>query len=61
MRLSTRDVGLALREALEGKSVSPCDEHRDLGNVIFVDVSDANNPIIHLENGQNFTVRIIAT
>lgn len=67
---NTRDVGLAIRDHLEQNCITHFEE-RDLDGdeelvegerdeVVAVDVSDAHNPIICLDNGQTFTVRIFA-
>ena len=63
-RATTRDVGLAIRDLLEGQWISVLIkdvEHQAARKVHFVDVSDANNPVFHLDNGQQFILRIIAS
>jgi hypothetical protein len=65
---TTRDVGLAVRDALEHLThffVYQEDEHGDPmedGQVeIFdVDASDASNLVLRLTNGQQFTIHIVA-
>lgn len=69
--LSTKDIGILIRDRIEGDLVVENDwakggslielpskycEH----NVDFVDVSDANNPVIHVDNGQKFKIVILA-
>lgn len=66
-RFTTRDIGLAVRDHLEDHTVThfvgvedgDLDE-RGQGEVRFVDVSDPNNLVVHTDNGQTFTLRIIA-
>jgi len=65
---TTRDIGLAVRDALAllPDVCTYCDdEHGDdmeKGKVEIwdIDASDANNLILHLADGQQFTIRIIA-
>jgi hypothetical protein len=66
--LQTRDLGIAIRDALEGESLIVFEE--DAGDGIYespylrvaeiIDASDPNNLVVHLDNGQLFTIRIIA-
>jgi hypothetical protein len=67
---NTKDLGLALRYFLQGESF-PCyregpdvkgelHESEEIREIEFVDVSDANNPVVQLDNGQKFTIRIFA-
>lgn len=61
--VQTRDVGLAIRDFLEGNEFAVFHDDDDTGarvEVDFVDVSDANNPIIHLSNGRLFRCVILA-
>jgi hypothetical protein len=61
--LTTRDIGLAIRDFLEDKELYSFNEHGEEGaaeTVDFIDVSDAHNPRILLANGQQFIVRIFA-
>lgn len=67
-RATTRDLGLAIRDFLEGRDFLEYGYGGD-GDLVetgktyqvqFIDVSDANNPRFHLDNGQTFVVRIIA-
>jgi hypothetical protein len=62
-RFTTRDIGLAIRDFLEGSDIhaftGPDDtQSEDVEEVDFVDVSDASNPVLFLTNGQEFQVRI---
>lgn len=62
----TRDIGLAIRDFLEQRTVThyedrdgalePCGDDE----VVAVDVSDPDNLTVCLDNGQSFTVRIFA-
>lgn len=60
MQLTTRDIGLALRDHFEDHDV--CHFHDDREGerqkVDFIDVSDPNNPVVFIDNGQKFQVRI---
>lgn len=68
VKLETSDIGIAIRDALEDDYISKITEigadvvkeQTNAGFITFVDVSDASNPVIHLENGQRFVVRIVA-
>jgi hypothetical protein len=61
---TTRDIGLAIRDHIEGKPVWRFDEDTEIADsdreVAEVDASDPNNLVLHMDNGQTFTVRIIA-
>jgi hypothetical protein len=63
-KFTTRDLGLAIRDHIEEHAVyhinAAGEERGDAGEVSYVDVSDANNPIVFLDNGQRFQVRIFA-
>ena len=67
-RLSTKDIGIAIRDFLEDQAVEIIDWEDQDGDggtdrfvkVVSVDVSDANNPLVTLDNGQRFRVRIFA-
>jgi DNA-directed RNA polymerase alpha subunit len=68
MKLNTRDIGLAIRDHLEGNEVYHYDQRGDgelyqddSYTVEAVDVSDAHNPIVYLCNGQVFNVRIFVS
>ena len=37
-----------------------CDETDAKVRINFVDVSDANNPVVHFEDGATLTVRVVA-
>lgn len=59
---TTRDLGFALRDHLEGKKVCHLQDDRETGwsaDVDHVDISDASNPIVYMTNGRSFQVRII--
>ena len=62
----TKDIGILIRDRIEGDSACAHDWDGPSVEVIteheidFVDVSDASNPIIHVSNGQKFIIRIIA-
>ena len=64
---TTRDVGLAIRDFLEGRDFQLYVDGKD-GDLLHggdatadvVDASDPNNLNVVLDNGQTFTVRIIA-
>jgi hypothetical protein len=63
--LTTRDIGLAIRDHLEDHDVFALNEDGErIGGgsdvVEFVECSDANNLTIHMLNGQRFAVRIVA-
>lgn len=64
--LSTKDIGILIRDRIEGDFVvahnweSDPIEVKETRDVNFVDVSDANNPVIHLSNGQKFKIVILA-
>jgi hypothetical protein len=70
MRATTRDIGFAIRDFLEAQTISnfaddpdhECElvENESAHHIAFVDVSDVHNPLIHLEDGQKFRVRIFA-
>jgi|GEM_PF-5593822 len=66
MALTTKDIGILIRDRIEGDDVAEHDWTRpyikvvDKHEVVFVDVSDANNPIIHADNGQKFKIVILA-
>ena len=64
----TRDIGLAVRDFLEGRMVSIHQDNEDLGTLVpvadaavdAIDASDPNNLIVALDNGQRFTLRVVA-
>lgn len=59
MSLKTDDVGYAIKDALALLDCIidyDCDEH----SIVGFDISDPNNLIVSFDNGQQFTVRIIA-
>ena len=64
----TRDIGLAVRDFLEGRTLSIHRDNEDGGMldpvadaaVDAIDASDPNNLIVVLDNGQRFTLRVVA-
>lgn len=63
----TRDLGIAMRDFMEGhpfhvlkEEDGDLNESDHMRDVQFVDVGDPDNPVFHLDNGQTFTVRIFA-
>lgn len=70
-KASTRDLGIAIRDFLEGMPFEIFAEGSDHpaknvnGSIVtraveFIDVSDPNNPVVQLDNGQLFEIRIFA-
>ncbi|MGC2075291.1 MAG: hypothetical protein WA728_04500, partial [Xanthobacteraceae bacterium] len=60
----TQCLGLMIRDMIEGHSMQLFDgedEVVETGRLMveFVDASDADNPIVHFEDGSTITVRII--
>jgi hypothetical protein len=63
LAIVTRDIGLAIRDFIEGQSFHRFDDDVELPGLhemIVVDCSDPDNLEVHCENGQRFIVRIIA-
>lgn len=67
MQAQTRDLGLAIRDFLEGSWIHTFIDHNgeliesnDLRTVETVDASDPDNLRLSLDNGQTFTVRIVS-
>jgi hypothetical protein len=61
---TTRDLGLAIRDFTEGFAISVFDDDKETTNadlIEFVDVSDADNLVLHMESGAQFTIRIVRT
>jgi len=61
---TTRDLGLAIRDYVEGFSISQFEDDKEIPRadlVELVDVSDADNPVLHMESGAIFTIRIVRT
>jgi hypothetical protein len=66
--MNTRDLGLAIRDFIEGQAISrftedaggELEEHEEAAVVASIDVSDPHNPVVTFENGQTMTIRIIA-
>ena len=64
--INTRDLGLAIRDFLENRSIAhfaenehgDLDEFPEVATVDYVDVSDPNNLRVSTDTGQWFTVRI---
>lgn len=71
MKATTRDVGLALLDFMEGQyfsvftedtpGSSELTEHHSERIVEVIDVSDPSNPFVVLDNGQQFQIRIFAS
>ncbi len=65
---TTRDIGIALRDLMEEKEIVMSSETDDgetaqtefRTTVEFIDVSDPDNPVIHLSTGQTFRCAIVA-
>ena len=60
-KFTTRDIGFAIRDFLEDRVICHLNrdgEERGRDTVEFVDISDADNPVIHMLGGQTFRVRI---
>lgn len=67
MKALTRDLGIAIRDALEDENFHILKEEEgeliesgQMVEITVIDVSDPDNPIVELENGQQFIIRIIA-
>lgn len=67
MKALTRDLGIAIRDALEDENFHILKEEEgeliesgQMVEITVIDVSDPDNPIVELENGQRFIIRIIA-
>jgi len=66
-RLTTTDIGFAIRDFLETRAVSKFIDRGDhwheesqAAEIESVDVSDPDNPLVYLDNGQVFRIRIFA-
>ena len=67
-KATTKDLGIAIRDFLEEKMFSHfiekngelIDDDHPCFPIDHIDVSDASTPIVHLENGQQFIIRIFA-
>jgi len=65
---TTRDIGIALRDLMEERDIvisSDADDGETVQTefrttVEFIDVSDPDNPVIHLSTGQTFRCVIVA-
>ncbi len=63
-RTLTSDIGFAIRDYLEGNAISHIDGVTEYGGadaIATVDISDANNPVLFMESGAQFTIRIVRT
>jgi hypothetical protein len=66
MQAKTSDIGLLIRDMLEGREFELCDLDRDEPEVVgkdrvtFVDVTDVHNPVVHTESGRMFTIQILS-
>lgn len=61
VKLRTSDLGIAIRDHFEGKTVHRFwngVETTDRATVDFIDVSDPDNPLVHI-NGQMFLLHIV--
>jgi hypothetical protein len=60
----TQCLGLMIRDMIEDRDMhlldGNCDETDATVRINFVDVSDANNPVVHFDDGATLTVRVIA-
>lgn len=65
---TTRDIGIALRDLMEQRDIVVSSDTDDgetaqtefRATVEFIDVSDPDNPVIHLSTGQTFHCIIVA-
>lgn len=65
MKITTHALGFALRDHFERKTVTALDEasaetDQDQTEVSYIDISDASNPLIFLDNGQAFKIIILS-
>lgn len=63
MQILTSDIGFAIRDLLDGKSVEAVSSdgcETFAFPIDFIDDSDPDNPTIVMANGQRFIVRIVA-
>jgi hypothetical protein len=66
--VTTRDIGIALRDLMEERDIvisSDADDGEPVQTelrttVEIIDVSDPDNPVIHLSTGQTFRCAIVA-
>jgi len=60
----TQCLGLMIRDMIEGQTMQLFDDDGEPGEgwlkINFVDVSDADNPVVQFEDGSTLTVRIIS-
>jgi len=60
----TSDIGFAIRDLVEGMDISHVDagEETEMSDrVLAIDISDADNPVFRMENGAQFSIRIVRT
>ena len=63
---TTTDLGLMIRDFTECRWFDTFDivngdyEMKGPRQITEVDISDPDNPVVYLDNGQTFTIRIIA-
>lgn len=68
MAATTKDVGIFIRDMCEGRAIDvqdwegdgPADGEQEQHHIDVIDVSDASNPIVFLDNGQRFQICIFA-
>lgn len=66
MKLTARDIGFAIRDFIEDACIYHVEGDAETDyiellaphQVSSIDISDPDNPIIHMDNGQSFRVRI---
>ena len=59
----TASLGLMIRDMIEGRVMQLFDgdgEAVEMIKIDFVDVSDADNPIVLFEDGMTLTIRIVS-
>jgi hypothetical protein len=59
----TQCLGLLIRDMIEGRQMQLLGPHggeAGWAKVEFVDVSDADNPVVYFEDGSTLTVRIVS-
>ena len=68
MKAKTSDIGLAIKDACVGEWINviekvnggPGTRHINERKIVSIDADDPHNPIVMLDNGQRFVVRIIS-
>jgi hypothetical protein len=61
---NTRDVGLAIRDFIEGFYIAHFEDDEEVPNedkIRFVDCCDPNNLVLHMDSGAQFTIRVVRT